>query len=66
MKTAGQMSKAVDGFAIRLVENRVAAPRDPESDMLASIMAQPLKGEPFNETELAGMVRLLLVGGHIA
>ena len=66
MKTAGQMSKAVDGFAIRLVESRMAEPREPENDMLSSIMAQPLKGDPFNETELSGMVRLLLVGGHIA
>lgn len=66
MGTAGRMSKAVDGFAIRLVENRLAEPRDPESDMLSSIMVQPLKGAAFTETELSGMVRLLLVGGHIA
>lgn len=66
MKTAGQMSKAVDGFAIRLVESRLARPRDPDTDMLSSIMAQPDRGAPFTGTELAGMVRLLLVGGHMA
>ncbi|WP_238367441.1 cytochrome P450 [Mesobacterium pallidum] len=66
MGTAARMSKGVDQFAIDLVASRMADPRDPESDMLSSIMSQPLKGEPFDERELAGMVRLLLVGGHIA
>ncbi len=66
MKTAGQMSKGVDAFATRLAQSRMAQPRDPETDMVSSILAQPLKGAPFTERELAGMVRLLLVGGHIA
>jgi cytochrome P450 len=66
MGTAARMSKGVDAFAIKLAQSRMEEPRDPEEDMVSSIMAYPGKGEPFSETELAGMVRLLLVGGHIA
>lgn len=66
MGTAAKMSKGVDAFAIRLAQSRMRDPRDPDTDMVSSIMAHPAKGQPFDERELAGMVRLLLVGGHIA
>ncbi|MBV7379964.1 cytochrome P450 [Maritimibacter dapengensis] len=66
MGTAARMSKGVDAFATKLAKSRMEEPRDPDEDMVSSIMAYPGKGEPFDERELAGMVRLLLVGGHIA
>lgn len=60
---AGELSRQVDGFAIRLVEDRIANPRDPETDIVSSLMAQDQAG--FSQEELAGMVRLMLIGGHV-
>lgn len=60
---AGELSQQVDGFAIRLVADRMANPRDPETDIVSSLMAYPGRG--FTETELAGMIRLMLIGGHV-
>ncbi|GGL61581.1 cytochrome P450 [Wenxinia marina] len=65
LKTAGGISRTIDGFARDLVADRMAAPRDPEVDMVSGFMAHDTRGEPFDETELAGMVRLLLIGGHV-
>lgn len=65
LSTAGGLSKQVDGFAIRLVDNRMANPRDPETDIVSGLAAQTPDGQPYTEEELAGMVRLMLIGGHV-
>lgn len=65
LTTAGGLSKQVDGFAIRLVDNRLASPRDPETDIVSGLAAQTPDGQPYTEEELAGMVRLMLIGGHV-
>lgn len=65
LATAGNLSREVDGFAIRLVEDRVRAPRDPETDIVSGLAAQTPDGGPYSEEELAGMVRLMLIGGHV-
>lgn len=65
LTTAGGLSKQVDGFAIRLVDNRLASPRDPETDIVSGLAAQTPDGLPYTEEELAGMVRLMLIGGHV-
>ena len=65
LSVAGGLSKQVDGFAIRLVENRLANSRDPETDIVSGLAAQTPDGQPYTEEELAGMVRLMLIGGHV-
>ena len=60
---AGELSRLVDGFAVRLVDDRLARPRDPQVDIVSSLMAQ--EGAEFTPEELAGMVRLMLIGGHV-
>lgn len=62
---AGTLSRAVDGFAWRLVESRRAAPRDPDTDIVSGLIANPPKDAAFSDEELAGMVRLMLIGGHV-
>ncbi|MGH1368036.1 MAG: cytochrome P450 [Maritimibacter sp.] len=62
---AGALSREVDGFAWRLVENRQAALRDPETDIVSGLIATPPKDGAFDAEELAGMVRLMLIGGHV-
>ncbi|MGR3452353.1 cytochrome P450 [Pseudooceanicola sp.] len=64
LATAGDLSRQVDAFAVRLVENRIAAPRDPETDIVSGLIANP-PGTAFTPEELAGMVRLMLIGGHV-
>lgn len=63
--TAGAISRRVDGFAEALVADRRARPRDPESDLVSGLIAFDPPGGPYDDTELAGMVRLLLIGGHV-
>lgn len=65
LATAGGLSREVDGFAIRLVDDRLAAPRDPETDIVSGLAAQAPEGGRYNAEELAGMVRLMLIGGHV-
>ncbi len=65
LPTAGELSRKVDGFAVKLVDNRLAAPRDPETDIVSGLMANPPETGPFDPEELAGMVRLMLIGGHV-
>lgn len=65
LATAGELSRQVDAFAARLVENRMAQPRDPESDLVSCLMAYEPEGGRYDQEELAGMVRLLLIGGHV-
>lgn len=65
LATAGGLSAAIDRFAIDLVADRRAAPRDPETDMVSGLMAHAPEGGPYDDTELAGMIRLLLIGGHV-
>lgn len=65
LSTAGAISRRVDGFAEALVADRQARPRDPEADMVTGLMAYRPEGGPYDTTELAGMVRLLLIGGHV-
>lgn len=64
LATAGDLSRQVDAFAVRLVENRIAAPRDPETDIVSGLIANP-PDTAFTPEELAGMVRLMLIGGHV-
>lgn len=65
MATAGDLSRRIDGFAMDLVRDRMASPRDPETDMVSGLMTYDAEGGPFDFTELAGMVRLMLIGGHV-
>ncbi|WP_127104123.1 cytochrome P450 [Pararhodobacter zhoushanensis] len=65
MPAAGRISQAIDGFAIALVKDRVAKPRDPETDIVSGLMAFAPEGGPYSFEELAGMVRLMLIGGHV-
>jgi cytochrome P450 len=65
MPRAGEISRAIDGFAVALVQDRQAAPRDPETDIVSGLMAFDPEGGPYTFEELAGMVRLMLIGGHV-
>lgn len=65
LATAGALSQRIDGFAMDLVRDRQANPRDPETDIVSGLMAYDAEGGPFDFTELAGMVRLMLIGGHV-
>lgn len=62
---AGEISRQIDGFAVALVADRMARPRDPDTDLVSGLMAFDADGGPYDATELAGMVRLLLIGGHV-
>ncbi|MFV0245170.1 MAG: cytochrome P450 [Qingshengfaniella sp.] len=62
---AGALSRAVDQFAIDLASDRMANPRDPETDMVSGLIAYESEGGPYSHEELAGMVRLNLIGGHV-
>lgn len=65
LASAGELSRKVDGFAIALVANRLAHPRDPETDIVTGLAAFAAEGGAYTEEELAGMVRLMLIGGHV-
>ena len=65
MAGAGAISQQIDGFAVALVQDRQAAPRDPETDIVSGLMAFDPDGGPYTFEELAGMVRLMLIGGHV-
>jgi cytochrome P450 len=65
LSRAGQISREIDGFAIALVQNRQTSPRDPETDIVSGLMAYRPEGGPYDFQELAGMVRLMLIGGHV-
>ena len=62
---AEKLSAAVDEFALRLVASRKAAPRDPVHDLATVLLDAGAGGRGITETEVAGMIRLLLIGGHI-
>ena len=64
LPAAGELSRKVDAFAVRLVEDRLSSPRDPETDIVSNLMAFDTQA-PFTAEELAGMVRLMLIGGHV-
>jgi len=61
---AGGHSNLIDQFAIDLVADRRANPRDPETDMVTGLAAAEIQGRKYDDTEIAGMIRLLLIGGH--
>lgn len=65
LATAGGISRQIDGFALALAEDRMNAPRDPESDIVSGLMAYVPEGGAYSFEELAGMVRLMLIGGHV-
>jgi cytochrome P450 len=65
LETAGGLSRAVDQFAIDLVADRMRTRRDPQSDIVSGLIANTPKSGAFTSEELAGMVRLMLIGGHI-
>lgn len=65
LSTAGALSRKVDAFAIDLVADRMSVLRDPETDLVAGLMAQKPEGGAFDAEELAGMIRLMLIGGHV-
>ncbi len=65
MAAAGEISRQIDGFAVALVSDRQRAPRDPETDIVSGLMAFEPEGGPYSFEELAGMVRLMLIGGHV-
>ena len=65
LATAGGLSRQVDQFAIDLVADRIAAPRDPKQDIVSGLIATPPRDGAYTPEELAGMVRLMLIGGHI-
>jgi cytochrome P450 len=58
------LSRDIDRFAIDLVADRRRAPRDPGTDMASGLIAHDADGRRFTEEEVAGMIRLLLIGGH--
>ena len=65
LSTAGGLSRDVDGFAERLTADRRAAPRDPDGDLVSGLIDRAPDDAPFTDEELAGMVRLMLIGGHV-
>ncbi len=65
LPAAGAISQQIDGFAVALVQDRQAAPRDPETDIVSGLMGFAPEGGPYTFEELAGMVRLMLIGGHV-
>lgn len=65
IETAGRLSRDVDGFAIRLVDDRLQRPRDPETDIVSGLASAHPDGGPYTSEEIAGMVRLMLIGGHV-
>ncbi len=65
MKSASGISREIDGFAISLVEDRKANPGDPRTDVTTGLLQMDMNGTRFTDTEVAGMVRLSLIGGHI-
>ncbi|MFV0382578.1 cytochrome P450 [Paracoccus sp. (in: a-proteobacteria)] len=62
---AGKLSRRVGQFAIDLAADRMARPRDPETDMVSGLIAHDPDVGPYTHEELAGMVRLNLIGGHV-
>lgn len=62
---AGGFSKEIDQFAIDLVAMRKANPRDAETDMVSGLLAEQKNNDNFTDAEVAGMVRLALIGGHV-
>jgi cytochrome P450 len=64
MAKASTLSKAVDAYAVNLVEQRKAHPRDIKTDMTSGLLAKRVDGKPFTDIEVAGMIRILLIGGH--
>ncbi len=65
LSTAGGLSREVDRFAVDLVADRKAAPHDPRTDMVTGLLQTVDEGRPYTEVEVAGMVRMLLIGGHV-
>jgi cytochrome P450 len=65
LPTAGDLSRQVDAFAVALVDDRIASPRDPKADIVSGLIANPPEEGAFTPEELAGMVRLMLIGGHV-
>jgi cytochrome P450 len=65
LSTAGELSRQVDRFAIDLVADRKARPRDPDADMVTGLLRLVDDRQPYTDEEVAGMVRLLLIGGHV-
>jgi cytochrome P450 len=62
---AAELSAAVDDFAIRLVADRKVSPRDPVHDLATVLLNASAGDKPFSDEDVAGMIRLLLIGGHI-
>ncbi|MAZ19299.1 MAG: cytochrome [Ahrensia sp.] len=65
LSSAGELSRRIDGFAIDIVAGRKAEPRDPETDMVTGLMRIQPEDGAYDDTELAGMIRLMLIGGHV-
>jgi len=65
MDRAGGISRQIDQFAIDLVADRRVAPRDPETDMPTGLLQAVDDGRPYSDEEVAGIIRLLLIGGHV-
>lgn len=61
---ATPISKAIDDLAVKLVADRKKKPRDPVSDMTSGLLAGKGGRRRFSDEEVAGMIRLLLIGGH--
>ncbi len=62
--TAAPLSQAVDELAIDLVADRKKHPRDPAGDIASGLLAGRPGSASFSDVEVAGMIRLLLIGGH--
>jgi len=61
LPAAGTISVEVDRFATDLVADRKRAPRDPATDLVSGLLADRAR---YSDVEVAGMIRLLLIGGH--
>lgn len=51
-------------FALRLVDDRRAAPLDPRDDLVSGLIAAEVDGRPLTDDEIVQVLRLLFVAGH--
>lgn len=55
---------AIYGYVRTVVEDRRGAPRDPEADLITGLLDLRVNGQPLDDDEITGVIRLLLQAGH--
>lgn len=63
-ETSMSISEEMDAYARRIVAGRKASPRDRDKDVVSGLLASDMEGRRPEDELLAGVVRLLLIGGH--